>query len=353
MRRRWKVLIAVIGVLAVLLALNTVAVDHETKSAKRTVSGARIISVTGGDLQVNVDGPRRAPPIVLLHCFACSISWWDRITPILARHHRVIRIDLLGHGGSEKPTSGYAMENQARLVSLVLGRLGVSGATVVGHSMGANVAVALAQQSRELVNRIVIVDQPPTTALGHLDLLARISFWPVIGEAIKRTAPHSALKQGLEQAFAPGYDVPDRFVDDLAGMTFTAYRNSGRANRDFLDARALERRAATTHLPVLAIYGSEDQIADEQGAIERWRRVPGARTALVEGAGHSPQVEKPRQTARLILRFAGAATASGRRPSPTRPGGRRRRSHRAHGSHRGGEPKARARRRAAHRSASR
>ncbi len=58
----------------------------------------------------------------------------------------MIRIDLLGFGGSEKPKSGYSMEDQGRLVALALGRLQVQGAVVVGHSMGFDVATALASR---------------------------------------------------------------------------------------------------------------------------------------------------------------------------------------------------------------
>jgi pimeloyl-ACP methyl ester carboxylesterase len=42
-------------------------------------------------------------PIVLLHCFACSLHRWDRVVPLLERRHRVVRLDLLGFGGPEKP----------------------------------------------------------------------------------------------------------------------------------------------------------------------------------------------------------------------------------------------------------
>jgi pimeloyl-ACP methyl ester carboxylesterase len=340
MSRRWKILIGIVAGLVVLLILNAIVLDHQTKGAKITEPGARIVSVLGGDLQVKQDGPRDAPPIVILHCFACSINWWDRITPLLARHHRVIRIDLLGHGGSEKPSGGYSMENQARLVALVLGRLGVRKATVVGHSMGANVAVALAQESRQLVRRLVIVDQPPTTDLGHVDFITKLSIKPVIGEAMKRTAPDFMIRDGLGQAFAPGFDVPDPFVDDLKGMTYTAYRNSANADSDFLDARPLDERVASARVPLLVILGSRDQIVDVDGSLKAYRDgVPGAETHVVQGAGHSPQVEKPQETAKLILAFADqGATASGRRPSPTRPCGRAGRSRRGPGARRGGEP---------------
>ena len=57
-------------------------------------------------------------------------------------------------------------------------------------------------------------------------------------------------------------------------------------------------------MPLLAIFGAEDQIYDARGALSAYAAVPGARTALIAGAGHSPNVEKPAQVARLIEAFA-------------------------------------------------
>jgi pimeloyl-ACP methyl ester carboxylesterase len=142
--RRWlKVLLGVLAALVVLLILNAVVLDHQTKSAEVTADGAKILSLPGGDLQVLDSGPvayltvshrRNAPrppkpePIVLLHCYTCSINWWDKLIPLLERAgHRVIAIDLLGHGGSEMPSNGYSMQDQAQLVAQALDRVGSRG----------------------------------------------------------------------------------------------------------------------------------------------------------------------------------------------------------------------------------
>src|SRR5215203_6766209 len=121
MRRGWKIAVAIVVVLAVLVAVNTVIVDHQTKGASVTVEGGRILKVPGGgELQITDTGPTekgaRGAPIVLLHCFGCSLHWWDRMLPSLEREHRVIRVDLLGHGGSAKPKAGYEIPHQADLV---------------------------------------------------------------------------------------------------------------------------------------------------------------------------------------------------------------------------------------------
>ena len=73
------------------------------------------------------------------------------------REHRVVRIDLIGHGGSEKPQSGYEIDSQAAAAAEALNSLGVQGATVVGHSLGGSVATSLAEQASELVDRIVLI----------------------------------------------------------------------------------------------------------------------------------------------------------------------------------------------------
>ncbi len=313
MRRGWKILIGVVVVLVVLLGLNALVVDHETKSAGVTEPGGRILKLPGGDLEVVEHGPRQASPIVLLHCFTCAINWWDKMMPLLDRDHRVVAIDLLGHGGSEKPASGYDTPNQADLVAQALDRLGVRDAEVIGHSLGGAVATALAEQSPKLVNRLVIIDSRSSRAdEGDLGTLAKLAFTPVIGEALWKIKPDFAVKKGLEVAFAPGFDVPDAFVEDVNQMTFSAYADSG--DDDYTDEKPLADRIAATGKPLLVIIGTEEQIIDDpREALAHYKEaVPEAQTKLIHGAGHSPNVEKPAQTAALVLAFGSPKTPAKR-----------------------------------------
>ena len=328
MRRGWKILIAVLAVLAVLLAANTIAVDNETKPAEVTADGGEIMELSAGDIQVVEEGPTRAgrqrAPIVLLHCYACSLRWWDRIVPPLSERHRVIRFDLLGHGGSEKPQSGYSMEEQGALVAEALNKLDVEGATVVGHSMGATVGTALAIESSELVDRLVVVDQAPDNSFGSLPFLARLAYVPVVGQLLDRITPDFAIEDGYQDAFASGYDIGSGFedsgqvVEDFKSMTYTSFDESSGGEDSYADAIPLDQRIATAAIPLLVIFGDEDQIYDAQVAIAAYEDVPGVRTALVEEAGHSPNVERPDETARLILEFVDEAGDEAEVPQPPR-----------------------------------
>lgn len=304
MGRGWKILIGVVVALAVLLGVNALATDAETKPAEVTEPGGRIVSLPGGDLEVVERGPRDASPIVLIHCFTCAINWWDGMIPRLARDHRVIAVDLLGHGGSEKPSSGYAIEDQADLVAGVLGRLGVQGAEVVGHSLGGPVSIALAEQSPQLVDRLVTIDSVPDRTYGDVGFIGELPFDPVIGQTLWRIKPDFSIEDGLGVAFAPGFEVPDAFVDDVKEMTYSAYTGSHDAFDEYTDAKPLPQRAAATGKPILAIMGAEEQIAsDPREALAAYSDA-GAQTKLIQGAGHSPNVEKPAETAALVLGFA-------------------------------------------------
>jgi pimeloyl-ACP methyl ester carboxylesterase len=306
MGRRLKVGIAVVAALLALLLVNALLTDGETEGAEITEPGGRIFKLPDGDIQVVEHGPMSGAPIVLVHCFSCAINWWEGMVPILERDHRVIAMDLLGHGGSEKPGSGYDPPNQAKLVAEALDRLGVNEATVVGHSLGGSVSVALAEQDPQLVQRVAIIDMPPDRSYGDLGFIAGLAFQPLIGPALWRIKPDFSVRDGLKVAFAPGFDVPDTFVEDVKRMTYTSYDESPSGTDDFLDEASLDRRMAAVGKPLMVLMGAEEQVVDDpQRALDQYKSsVPDAQVHLIAGAGHSPNVERPALVAKLVERFA-------------------------------------------------
>jgi len=305
MGRGWKIAIGIVAGLAVLLGVNALVTEGETKSADVNEPGGRILHLSGGDIQVVERGPRDAPTILLVHCFSCAINWWDGVMPRLDRTHRVIAVDMLGHGGSEKPASGYTIPNQADLVAQALARLHARNVEAVGHSLGGAVVTALAERSPGLVNRVVIVDTPPTHEEASLGLIANAAFAPVIGPALWRIKPDFAVRKGLEVAFAPGFDVPDEFVEDVNRMTYTSYHDSPEGFDDYSKEEGLDRRMRASGKPLMVLMGAEEQIIEDPAArLAEYRRTyPGAETKLIQGAGHSPNVEKPAETAALVSAF--------------------------------------------------
>jgi hypothetical protein len=139
-KRQWHWEIWLFGVIAALVAAlegNMIWVDSRTRAASPR-EGGKIINTDIEPANATVDGD--GPPILLLHGFGAAIDWWDAIAPALATHHRVIRLDLIGHGGTAAPTRGYSIPRQAQLAAAVLDRFDIGHVTVIGHSMGGEVA---------------------------------------------------------------------------------------------------------------------------------------------------------------------------------------------------------------------
>jgi pimeloyl-ACP methyl ester carboxylesterase len=303
-RRRRRV-IASATVLAVvgLLLVNAVVVARQDDEA----AGNPTLPLDGGNIHVSQDGPRDAPALVLIHGFAGSTRWWDPLVPMLARSHRVIRIDLLGHGRSAKPAGdGYEIPEQGARVGAALDRLGVKRATVVGHSTGGSVATALAEQRPDLVTALALVNTGPRLdAFISNGLAGQLMFTPVVGQLLWRLRTDSLLREGLSTGFSrTGYEIPQQLVDDVRGTTYHAFTATSQAVDDYLEQRALPERLTAVGKPLLVIFGEDDRRWRSASAAE-YHAVPGARVTLLPGVGHSPMLEDPPLTAEHLLAFTG------------------------------------------------
>jgi pimeloyl-ACP methyl ester carboxylesterase len=300
-KRRWQIwLIGLFPVIAAALAGNTIWVDSRTRPAAPR-DGGKIIDTSIERANVTVEG--EGPAILLLHGFGAAIDWWDDVAPALASHHRIIRIDLIGHGGTAAPKVGYAIPRQAHLATAVLDKLGVGHVTVVGHSMGGEVAVALAEIEPERVDRIILIDSPPTSD-ASFTIMTKLYLTPIIGELLSHFQSDEAIRRGLAQGFARNFVVPEKFVADLRQLTYRAFRTAHDESIAYRTAKPpYERLAAIKPTPpLLAIFGSIDAIVPPEHA-RFFERVPGAKIAVIEGAGHSPMIEAPVETLKLIEDF--------------------------------------------------
>ena len=300
------------GGIAAALAANAAVAGREARSARAGVG--RLVPTREGDLHLLDEGARGAPPAVLLHGFAGSLHWFDRLAPLLAADHRVIRLDLLGHGGSAKPLGDYSLERQAAAVTEALERIDVHAALFVGHSFGAAVSVAVAERRRELVERLVILDEGPNgDEFGEEPLMTRVGFAPVLGELLHRLAFDAAIRDGYKDAFGPGFDlsgeVGDTVVRGFKAMTFPSYKRSWRQEQAYLAERRLDERVRDLGIPALAAFGEEDSFFHARECADAFAAVPGVRVELLPGVGHSPNIERPEEVARLVRELAAVTAA--------------------------------------------
>ncbi len=289
-----------LGAVAALLAANTYLMDSRTRAAAPR-DGGNIVDTQIEPVNVKIEG--EGPPIVMIHGFSEAIDWWDGIAPTLAKDHRVIRIDLTGHGGTEAPASGYSMEQQAAMVAAVLDKLGVDRFTLIAHSMGGIVSTAFIEAHPDKVERLVLIATPPK-AETTFNLGTRLALTPVIGELLMRLNTNSSIRKQMEEVFTPGFPVPEQFVEDFRQVTYTAFRDSHNDNVIFNTAKPVYERLAALKSPppLLVIYGAEDElVAPASEAL--YAKVPGAKIEKVENAGHGVMVQQPAKVLELIEPF--------------------------------------------------
>jgi len=269
-------------------------------TASRTTESSLLTLGDGDTLHVCQDGPREAPVLLLIHGSASSARSWDALVPLLAAPgtHRVVRVDLLGHGGSDKPDDGrYAIPDQARRTGEVLDRLGAGRAVVVGHSSGGVTATALAEERPELVSAVVLVNTGPSLGafIATGSGAAAPAQWPPSDEQIRQFA-----STGFSR---PGYRVPDALLGEVRAMTPHSFTATMGATRAYLEERALPERLAVLGKPLLVLFGEDDRRWRSSSAAD-YHAVPGARVELLPGLGHSPILEDPPRVAGPLLDFA-------------------------------------------------
>ncbi|MEO3890448.1 alpha/beta fold hydrolase [Nonomuraea sp. B5E05] len=256
------------------------------------------LSLDDGDIHVCQDGPRDAPTLLLIHGSASSTRSWDALVPMLTGAHRVIRIDLLGHGRSAKPADrSYALPEQGRRVGMALDRLGVKRALVAGHSSGGAVATALTEQRPGLVTALALINTGPSLDAFIAPETAAIgpSQWPPANEQIRRLAGPAFSRAG--------YRIPDEFLDEVRSMTYHTFTTTMQATRAYLEERALPDRLRALGKPLLVIFGEGDRRWRSSSAAG-YRVVPGARIEMLPGLGHTPILEDPARTAAPLLAFS-------------------------------------------------
>jgi pimeloyl-ACP methyl ester carboxylesterase len=242
-------------------------------------------------------GDRERPPLVLLHGGGANAHWWDHIAPAFAERFHVVALDFRGHGDSDRPRELIAGAFRADLAALLI-ELGNRPATLVGHSMGAHVALDHATSF-------------PPAALILLD--------PSRG-GDKRHSRRLRLALSLGQNYASREDAVERyrFLPDSEHAS-EALRHSiaehsvsqnsdGRWGYKF-DARWFGVPGGTrpdpgcVPCPTLVVRGAESAILSAENARTLCNELPRGELVTLDRAGHHVQIDRPDALIRAIHDF--------------------------------------------------
>jgi pimeloyl-ACP methyl ester carboxylesterase len=258
-----------------------------------------------------VEDRGRGEPILMLHGFGATMYTWRYVAAALAHTHRVVTVDLKGSGRSDKPFDDrYRVLDQVALLKRLIDHRGLSDLTLVGHSFGGGVALALALDLNETrpaaLKQLILIDSiayrqrlPLFIQLLQAPILAQIGTYAVLPEI-----------ESYEGLYAAYHDPNKITLDAVRAYALPLYEPGGRyallkTAEEIIPANlsALIKRYPTIHQPAQLIWCAEDPIVPLWVGRRLARNLPDAHLSVLRSCGHAPQEELPLQTLRLMRKF--------------------------------------------------
>jgi len=240
------------------------------------------------------EGKGRA--IVLVHGFPLNLSVWEEFSAELAKHFRVIAIDLPGFGESECIGYIHSMELMAQCVHEVVHNLNLRRYIIVGHSMGGYAGLAFGELFPDNLRGMVMFHSSSYQDSPEKKLERDRSI-----QAIKKRTK-SFLKINIENLFARKTDAHLRKVREIAATNTP--RGLVAATEGMKDRKDREIILRFSMYPILFIYGKYDKILPIENMLPQTEIPRDRETLLLENAGHMGFYEAKQETLAAIIKFA-------------------------------------------------
>jgi pyruvate dehydrogenase E2 component (dihydrolipoamide acetyltransferase) len=256
----------------------------------------RMLDVAGTRLRYLELGGGDGAPVLLLHGFGADLNSWMFTQPVLAEGHRVLALDLPGHGGSGRDVGAGDAAALGAAVEGFLTTLDPGPVHLVGHSMGGAIAALLAARRSDLVRTLTLIAPAglgPDINAAFVDGFVRASRRKDTVEVLHLLVHDPALvsRTMVEDVL--------RFkrLDGVTAALDTIARAWFPAGRQAVDVTAAIGSLA---VPVQVIWGRDDRIIP---VAQAEALAPGVSVHVLEAAGHLPHMEKSGEVNRLIRRF--------------------------------------------------
>jgi len=234
-------------------------------------------------------------PIVLAHGFTQTGRLWGPFGASLARHHRLVQVDLPGHGGSASVEA--TLEAAGELLLEAAARAGAEPADLLGYSFGARVVLHAALARPDCVRRIILIGATGGIEDPSEREQRRIRDDAMADELVRSGDLDAFLERWLANPMfdtlrADAADATERRRNTPAGLA-SSLRLAGTGNQE-----PLWDRLSTCHLPVLALAGANDPRFVASGL--RIAALTGGVFSAVPGAAHAAHLEQPALCTRIV-----------------------------------------------------
>jgi pimeloyl-ACP methyl ester carboxylesterase len=301
--------ILAIAALLLLLAPGCAHVPAPSAGLEPSLGEAKIFDYDG--VRINYYEAGQGPPVILLHGFGASAYSWRFLAPALARDHRVLTIDLKGYGLSAKPEDGkYAVRDQADLVAAFIRARDLHDLVVIGHSMGGGVTLMayfqVAGDTPARIRKLVLIDSAGyPQKMPFFIWLAKVPGLASVGGQL--ISPRFATRLALRKCYYHKDRITDEQIDTYAYYgSLPGAREAIVATAEQIvpaDFQAVTSRYPTISVPVLIIWGAEDEVVPLSVGEQFKRDIPNAKLVILPECGHMPPEEAPQETIGMITHF--------------------------------------------------
>ncbi|SDX23099.1 2-succinyl-6-hydroxy-2,4-cyclohexadiene-1-carboxylate synthase [Marininema mesophilum] len=263
------------------------------------------IRVHGLRYQVQIAG--EGPALLLLHGFTGAGDNWLPLLPVFTPHFRTIRVDLIGHGGTESPgdLERYRVEPAAADLAAILDELGEKSVLLLGYSMGGRLALSFAMLYPERVERLLLESSSPGLASSEERRKRRQSD-EVLANRIETSGleafvdswekiPLFASQQGLPQTVRDEIRK-QRLANNPVGLANSLRGIGTGAQPSWWD------KLPQLKIPVMLLVGEKDTKFRHIGE-EMIKRLPDARLENIPLSGHTIHVEQTRLFGTIVMDF--------------------------------------------------
>jgi pimeloyl-ACP methyl ester carboxylesterase len=254
------------------------------------------VALENGQSIAYVDtGPREGTPVVLIHGYTDSARDWLTLVPYLDRTFRLIIVDLRGQGASAKPECCYSRFDFAYDIELLLRRLHLQRADIVGHSLGSIVAQTFAEIWPEHIRRLVLVSSTGTS-FGNPAWLAEVD---------RLQDPIDPNSQFMRDWWTESVKInPESFSSrqrqDAAAIPAKVWRAIADQSLAGINLAPMLGRI---HAPTLLIWGETDSLVSEAARQALIKGIPGSRVKVFHALGHDLFWQDPAGVAALLSEF--------------------------------------------------
>lgn len=239
-------------------------------------------------------------PVLLLHGLGSSGLDWEYQIPALAAQHRVITLDIRGHGRSDKPRERYSIKGFSADVEALIEHLHLEPVHVVGLSMGGMIGFQLAVDHPQWLRSLCIVNSGPQVKVRSANEVWQwFKRW-----SLARLLSMQALGQALGKLLFPRPDQADlrrKIAERWARNDKRAYL----ASFDAIVGWGVQERLSRINCPTLVISGDRDYtpVAVKQAYV---KLICNARLVVIENSRHATPLDQPEAFNRTLLQFIAA-----------------------------------------------